>query len=279
MSYCFINGLIGKRPRSASRGWICTGAPQPLSFLEVRLAVLTASLDGGQLPNLSTTHQERTLGGRRTSQRPCRRPLPYGTGAATLLTPTVLASAWATLSYGHANFMDPLQIALLQTSPWLTSLSDCGDNQWSCSALFAHIQLGTFLPGSSPLLCPPLFGFGTNAGGRGNNIQRSHCFCSHHSSPGQGGFPCTSEEGQGFKYSSWTMKRGVLTGLPGRQGNTCPKLQTTFLSLMIYQNYYFFLSPFIQDLCLFSQLRIKQLVTVVGMMSFSGIKKSLWIKR
>lgn len=119
--------------------------------------------------------------------------------------------------------MDPLQTALLQTSPWLTSLSDCGDNQWSCSALFAHIQLGTFLPGSSPLLCPPLFGFGTNAGGRGNNIERSHYFCSHHSSPGRGGFPCTSEEGQGFKCSSWTMKWGVLTGLPGRQGNHLSK--------------------------------------------------------
>lgn len=40
--------------------------------------------------------------------------------------------------------------------------------------------------------------------------------------------------------------------------------QPPFLSLMIYQNYYFFFLSFIEDLCLFSQLRIKQSFIAVG---------------
>lgn len=90
--------------------------------------VLKASLDMVQLPNLSTNHWERTLGGRRTSQRTCRWPYstlwhwscsPAQTHSHGLCLNQALGMA---LQICWLDFMYPLQTALLQTSPLTAGL-------------------------------------------------------------------------------------------------------------------------------------------------------------
>lgn len=121
--------------------------------------------------------------------------------------------------HGHANLLTRLHVSSGCTSadvtvtaglvwPWgqpvllLCSFCSHAAGQLSSPAK-AHCSIHLFL------------GFGINAGSRDSDIQRSHHFCSHHSSLGWGSSPFTCE-GQGLKCSSGTAKWGMLNGLPGR---------------------------------------------------------------